>query len=61
MGADRLTIALTSWIGEIFAWQRPKFGFSAAEQPTLVLAMRGRKDDEIGAICGVSAATVLRA
>ncbi len=56
--AERNWVHFGSWIAGVFVWQRPLFGFSAAEQRMLVLAMRGHRDEAIASICGVGPSTV---
>ena len=55
---DRESLHFASYVAGAFAWKRPVFGFSAAEQRMLLLAMRGHRDDAIASICGVGASTV---
>jgi hypothetical protein len=58
MHAERESVDFASWLGSAFVWTPPKLGFSAAEQDTLALALRGRRDQDIAAECHVSTSTI---
>jgi len=56
--ADRDSVPFASWVAGAFVWRKPVVGFSAAEQRTLSLALRGYRDARIAEACGVSASTI---
>jgi DNA-binding CsgD family transcriptional regulator len=58
MQAERNRISVASWIAGAFAWSRPRFNFSLAEQRSLTLALRGLSDEEIATECRISRSTV---
>lgn len=47
-----------SWIGSLFEYQPPRFGFSGGEQRLLLSALHGGTDQELGDELGISIATV---
>jgi DNA-binding CsgD family transcriptional regulator len=48
---------LGSWIGYLFLYQPPRFGFSRSEQRLLLAALAGGTDEELGVELGVSLST----
>lgn len=58
MHAERDWVHFGSWIAGVFAWQRPVFEFSVAEQRLLGLAVRGHRDEAIASMCEVGTSTV---
>jgi hypothetical protein len=49
---------LGSWIGTLFLYQPPQFGFSRSEQQLLLSALPGGTDEELSDDLGVSLSTV---
>jgi hypothetical protein len=48
---------LGSWIGYLFLYEPPRFGFSRSEQRLLVAALAGGTDEELGIELGLSLST----
>lgn len=49
---------LGSWIGSLFLYQPPQFGFSGSEQRLLLSALAGGTDEELSDDLGISLSTV---
>ncbi len=49
---------LGSWIGTLFLYQPPQFGFSGSEQRLLLSALQGGTDEELSDDLGISLSTV---
>jgi DNA-binding CsgD family transcriptional regulator len=49
---------LGSWIGSLFLYQPPQFGFSRSEQQLLLSALPGGTDEELSDDLGISISTV---
>jgi DNA-binding CsgD family transcriptional regulator len=49
---------LGSWIGSLFLYEHPRFGFSRSEQRLLLSAMAGGTDEELSDELGVSIFTI---
>jgi DNA-binding CsgD family transcriptional regulator len=47
-----------SWVGSLFEYQPPQFGFSRSEQRLLLLALNGGTDQDLSDEIGVSLSTV---
>ncbi len=47
-----------TWIGSLFVYQPPQFGFRPSEQRLLLAALQGGTDEELAAVLGVSLSAV---
>jgi len=47
-----------TWIGSLFVYQPPQFGFRPSEQHLLLAALQGGTDEELAAVLGVSLSAV---
>jgi DNA-binding CsgD family transcriptional regulator len=50
-----------SWVGALFEYQPPRFGFSPSEQRLLLAALSGATDEELSGELGISVPTVKKA